>query len=177
MARHQYGNTETSDLWDALEAETGEPVRRIAESWIFQGGFPEVTVSAGAGGDVSLAQQRFRFGPADGAGTGDVGERWAVPVVLEHRPAGGGEPATRRVLLEGPTVAVDAGGDGGAVNANAGAHGFYRVRYTGAAGRPARRPRRPQPAGALHGRRRRLGVGAGRHDGDRRLRVPGRALR
>ena len=39
MARHQYGNTETSDLWDALEAETGEPVRRIAESWIFQGGF------------------------------------------------------------------------------------------------------------------------------------------
>ena len=39
MARHQYGNTETSDLWDA-EAETGEPVRRIAESWIFQGGFP-----------------------------------------------------------------------------------------------------------------------------------------
>jgi puromycin-sensitive aminopeptidase len=131
MARHQYGNTETSDLWDALEAETGEPVRRIAESWIFQGGFPEVTVSEDSGGGVTLAQQRFRFGPADGAGTGDVGERWAVPVVLEHRPAGGGEPATRRVLLEGPTVAVDAGGDGGAVNANAGAHGFYRVRYTG----------------------------------------------
>ncbi|HEY6697640.1 MAG TPA: M1 family metallopeptidase, partial [Acidimicrobiales bacterium] len=46
MARHQYGNTETSDLWDALEAETGEPVRRIAESWIFQGGFPEVSVAA-----------------------------------------------------------------------------------------------------------------------------------
>jgi puromycin-sensitive aminopeptidase len=132
MARHQYGNTETSDLWDALEAETGEPVRRIAESWIFQGGFPEVTVSAGPVGGVTLAQQRFRFRPADGAGTDDVGERWAVPVVLEHRPAGGGEPATRRALLEGPTLAVDVGGDGGAVNANAGAHGFYRVRYTGA---------------------------------------------
>src|ERR687897_279169 len=49
MFRHQYGNTETSDLWDALEAESGEPVRRIAESWIFQGGFPEISVEPGTG--------------------------------------------------------------------------------------------------------------------------------
>src|SRR4029453_13028074 len=51
--RHQYGNTETSDLWSALEAETGEPVTRIAESWIFQGGFPEVTVEPDGGGGAS----------------------------------------------------------------------------------------------------------------------------
>ena len=129
MARHQYGNTETSDLWDALEAETGEPVRRIAESWIFQGGFPEVTVEAGGDGRVTLGQERFRFG-FDGDGTTNVGERWAVPVVLSHRPAGGDEPQLQRVLLEGPTAAVAVDG-AGPVNANAGAHGFYRVRYTG----------------------------------------------
>jgi puromycin-sensitive aminopeptidase len=129
MARHQYGNTETSDLWDALEAETGEPVRRIAESWIFQGGFPEVTVEPGGDGRVTLGQERFRFG-LDGDGTTNVGERWAVPVVLSHRPAGGDEPQLQRVLLEGPTAAVAIDG-AGPVNANAGAHGFYRVRYTG----------------------------------------------
>jgi aminopeptidase N len=129
MARHQYGNTETSDLWDALEAETGEPVRRIAESWIFQGGFPEVSVEAGGDGRVTLGQERFRFGP-DGDGTTNVGERWAVPVVLSHRPAGGGDRELQRVLLEGPTAAVAVDG-AGPVNANAGAHGFYRVRYTG----------------------------------------------
>ena len=62
MARHQYGNTETSDLWDALEAETGEPVRRIAESWIFQGGFPEVSVEAAHGAStLRLMQRRFRY--------------------------------------------------------------------------------------------------------------------
>ncbi len=46
MATHQFANTETTDLWDAIEEATGEPVRRIMDSWIFQGGFPIVTVSA-----------------------------------------------------------------------------------------------------------------------------------
>ena len=44
MRRHQYGNTETTDLWDAIEEVTDEPVRRIMDSWIFQGGHPLVTV-------------------------------------------------------------------------------------------------------------------------------------
>jgi puromycin-sensitive aminopeptidase len=132
MARHQFGNTETSDLWAALEAETGEPVTRIAESWIFQGGFPQVTVEpAGDGGKLRLAQRRFRY---DG---GDEGERWAVPVVVEQGGPGGpgdGEPTRHRVLLDGDEAILDGGapaGDGGWVKANAGAHGFYRVRYAG----------------------------------------------
>ncbi|MEZ5341935.1 MAG: M1 family metallopeptidase [Acidimicrobiales bacterium] len=40
IREHAYANAETTDLWDAIEAETGEPVRRIMDSWIFQGGFP-----------------------------------------------------------------------------------------------------------------------------------------
>ena len=40
LDRYQLSNTETTDLWDALEAATGEPVRRIMDSWIFQPGFP-----------------------------------------------------------------------------------------------------------------------------------------
>jgi len=146
MAAHQFGNTETSDLWDALEAETGEPVRRIAESWIFQGGFPEVSVEPGADADggVSLTQRRFRFAGGDGLvpggdGAPTVGDEWAVPVVLERHGAGAG---AHRVLLDGRTVTVAPGAqvgsevpapDGGDaptwVKANAGAHGFYRVRY------------------------------------------------
>jgi len=128
MARHQYGNTETSDLWAALEAETGEPVTRIAESWIFQGGFPEVTVEPdGGGGGVRLSQRRFRY---DG---GDDGERWAVPVVVERAGGNGAAPAgPERVLLDGDAATL-AGADAGDgwVKANAGAHGFYRVRYAG----------------------------------------------
>ena len=40
LGHTQYGNTETTDLWDAIEAATGEPVRRIMDTWIFQGGYP-----------------------------------------------------------------------------------------------------------------------------------------
>ena len=92
MARHQYGNTETSDLWDALEAETGEPVRRIAEL-IFQGGFPEVSVEAAHGAStLRLMQRRFRYVGDDGAdGTG--GRRRRPPVV---GPGRGGERWRRR---------------------------------------------------------------------------------
>src|SRR5439155_1360886 len=46
IAKHQYGNTETTDLWDALEASTGEPVRTTMDSWIYQGGHPLVSVKA-----------------------------------------------------------------------------------------------------------------------------------
>jgi puromycin-sensitive aminopeptidase len=137
MTHHQYGNTETSDLWDALEAETGEPVRRIAESWIFQGGFPEVHVARvdGDGGPaVAVTQRRFHYGEGDGDG------RWAVPLVLGTRTgrsdgdgtgagAGGLDPAQVALLLDGDGVTVPEAGAWPWVNANLGAHGFYRVRY------------------------------------------------
>ncbi|MGH9227418.1 MAG: M1 family metallopeptidase [Acidimicrobiales bacterium] len=149
MARHQYGNTETSDLWDALEAETGEPVRRIAESWIFQRGFPEVGVEAGAADTptLRLTQRRFRYagddgrGPASQAGDdGTAGHRhWSVPLAVESRGeapagaavgAGGMSPAgVDRVLLDGEPLELERPAGTSWVNANAGAHGFYRVRY------------------------------------------------
>ena len=42
LSKHAYGNTENTDLWDAIEAATSEPVRRIMDAWIFQGGYPLV---------------------------------------------------------------------------------------------------------------------------------------
>jgi puromycin-sensitive aminopeptidase len=131
MARHQYGNTETSDLWDALEEETGEPVRRIAESWIFRGGFPEVGVSRVSDATVRFTQRPFGYG-------GSVGDaRWAVPLIVGRRAgspsAGGGGGAGEqevRLLLDGESV--DAGLPADAwptLVANFGAHGFYRARY------------------------------------------------
>ncbi|HLM64969.1 MAG TPA: M1 family metallopeptidase [Acidimicrobiales bacterium] len=133
MARHQFGNTETSDLWDALEEETGEPVRRIAESWIFQGGFPEVTVSSEDSSGLKFSQRRFAYGEPEGD------TLWAVPVVAElglggAGPAGvgaGHEVGTtvERVLLDGPSADLELDQPVAWAKANAGAHGFYRVRY------------------------------------------------
>ncbi len=47
LSIHAHANTETGDLWDAIEAVSGEPVRTIMDSWIFQGGYPLISVEAG----------------------------------------------------------------------------------------------------------------------------------
>jgi puromycin-sensitive aminopeptidase len=36
LRKHAYANTETSDLWDAIEETSGQPVRRVMDSWIWQ---------------------------------------------------------------------------------------------------------------------------------------------
>jgi puromycin-sensitive aminopeptidase len=124
MAKHQFGNTETTDLWDALEEETGEPVRRIADTWIFQGGYPEVAVARVNGGNkLRVSQQRFRY---DGE---SEGEHWAVPLVIGHRAADGSVEETRG-LLDDVATELDVSGAWPWLNANFGANGFYRVRYS-----------------------------------------------
>ena len=60
MDRHAFGNTETTDLWDAIEETAGHPVRRIMDSWIFQGGHPIVIADTKGDGTVlHLRQERF----------------------------------------------------------------------------------------------------------------------
>jgi puromycin-sensitive aminopeptidase len=116
LRTHAYANTETSDLWDAIEHTSGEPVRRIMDSWIWQPGYP--LVSARLDGDqLVLTQHRFTFDP------GEVdGARWAIPVAIRQ-----GE-RTDKVLLDGDEIRLHATGD--PVVVNAGGHGFFRVSYS-----------------------------------------------
>jgi puromycin-sensitive aminopeptidase len=125
LRTHAYGNTETSDLWDAIEATSGEPVRRIMDSWIWQPGYP--LVEAQLDGDhLVLRQSPFTFTPE-----GDAAERttrWAVPVVVRHGgPVGAGTLDT--VLLDGDEARVRLTDPDAPVVVNAGGHGFYRVAY------------------------------------------------
>ena len=117
-----YANTETGDLWDAIEAATDEPARTTMDSWIFQEGYPVVTVESD-GARVNLSQQRFRY-----SGATDDPTRWQVPVLLR---AGTKEGEVReRTLLTDRTGSVDLGGAASWVVANDGGSGFYRVRYS-----------------------------------------------
>ena len=132
LSTHVYGNTETTDLWDAIEAASGQPVRRIMDSWIFQGGHPVVEAALLDGGRVRLRQERFRLSAAadpDGAADHEgLGEVWAIPIVLKVSVAG--EARTERFLLETAEADFDLGGEPDWVLLNAGGHGFYRARYT-----------------------------------------------
>ncbi|KAI5308150.1 Aminopeptidase 2 mitochondrial [Ascosphaera atra] len=60
IAKHAYGNTQTSDLWEALTAASGKPVDEVIGTWTKQVGFPVVTVSENADkGTISVKQNRF----------------------------------------------------------------------------------------------------------------------
>ena len=124
LRAHQYGNTETNDLWDAIEETSGEPVRRIMDSWIWQPGYPLVSASlSGTDPDqaIELTQRRFRFDESEGA-DGTAGS-WAIPV----RVSEGSE--TTSVLLDDQPVRVPLQSPDQPVVVNAGGHGFYRVAY------------------------------------------------
>jgi puromycin-sensitive aminopeptidase len=120
LSDHALGNTETSDLWDSIEAATGEPVRRIMDTWIWQGGHPLISVEAGDG-TLRFRQERFRY---DG---GDDGTRWEAPILV--REAVDGDSSTRPVLVEPGGASVPTGRGDEVVVANAEGAGFLRVRY------------------------------------------------
>jgi len=118
LRTHSYANTETNDLWDAIEHTSGEPVRRMMDSWIWQPGYPLVTASID-GDELVLGQSRFSFA-ADAA---DDGTRWVVPITVRQGDR------TDRYLHEGDEVRVPLADAHAPVIVNAGGHGFFRVAY------------------------------------------------
>ena len=126
LTKHAYGNTETSDLWDAMEHVSGEPARQIMDSWIWQGGFPVVSVTV-AGDELVLSQRRFVFADDDPEAAAAATTRWSIPVQL--RQTSGGALREEKLLLAGDSARVALLAPDAAVMANAGAHGFYRVAY------------------------------------------------
>jgi len=59
IAAHEYSNSTTADLWNALSEASKKPVAEIAAGWTEQPGFPLVRVKREAEGKVRLAQERF----------------------------------------------------------------------------------------------------------------------
>lgn len=123
LRRYQYANTETNDLWDAIEEVTQAPARRIMDAWIFQRGYPLVSVDSAEPGRLTLRQQRFGFTSSE-AGPETL---WPVPVSLRY--SANGTVAERRELLETASLTLDLGPGVEWAVVNAGGHGFYRVRY------------------------------------------------
>lgn len=121
LRRHAYGNTVTSDLWAGLDGASPWPVGAIMDTWILQGGYPQLDVDR-SGDALQLRQRRFLAVPDESDQT-----TWKVPVRLRGEAAG--EPFDVALLLEEQehTVQLPAGTDW--VMVNAGGSGFYRVRY------------------------------------------------
>ena len=123
LKKHQFDNTETSDLWDALEEASRLPVRKMMDSWIFQPGFPIIDASATSDGrGLRLSQRRFYYLKDDSD------QLWHVPVMIRARTDHG--VVTKKLLMTEREATVDLGGKVEWAFLNEGGHGFYRVHYS-----------------------------------------------
>ena len=117
LKTHAYGNTETGDLWDAIEkANPSVPVRTLMDSWIWQPGYPLISARLD-GTELVLNQQRFGYEDTDDP---------TIFVVPIHLSIDGVES---KLLLDSAQARVTLPSADATVVVNAGGHGFMRVAY------------------------------------------------
>lgn len=124
MAAHKFGNSHTTDLWNAVEAAGAKGLSTIADDFTKQPGIPLVRVAAAqcAGGKTTLSLVQDEF-TRDRVGEPST-RRWHVPLLVA---VGGGAP-TRSIMADGKTTLTIEGC--GPVVINAGQLGYYRSLYT-----------------------------------------------
>ena len=130
IAAHAYSNTTTADLWAALEASSGRPMRRIAPGWTRQPGFPVVSATEGPGG-AGLILRQEKFSTDDPHPAPAV---WQVPVVWRTLSAAG-KSSLHTILLGRSPVRLSVPART-IVEINAGNTGYYRVQYAPALFQP-----------------------------------------
>ena len=118
---NRFSNATTADLWHHLSEASGQDIPKLVSGWTEQPGYPLVRTSQRCeNGEavVTLTQERFTLNDP-----GASPLTWNVPVILA-----GAAGARRTLLVErDPRVARFPGC--GAIVANAGDSGYYRVEY------------------------------------------------
>uniref|UniRef100_A0A2M4A3V7 Puromycin-sensitive aminopeptidase n=1 Tax=Anopheles triannulatus TaxID=58253 RepID=A0A2M4A3V7_9DIPT len=128
LTRHQYRNTSTEDLWNALQEASSKPVGAVMSTWIKQMGFPVVRVLSSSPLDgnrrlLKIAQEKFC---ADGCQPKEP-FRWMIPINVST-PKSGNAVST---VLESDTadITVEGVGPDDWVKINPGTVGYYRTQY------------------------------------------------
>ncbi|GAM97452.1 aminopeptidase N [alpha proteobacterium U9-1i] len=128
MQQHAYGNTVSSQFWDAIETAAGRPVRQIADDFTRQPGVPLVNVEAAACRNnaqaLTLRQGEFTSLPVSRAAP-----LWRVPVRVQRLD---GQGRAETVTGESRTATLNADGCGPFI-VNPDQIGYYRVQYPRAA--------------------------------------------
>ncbi len=125
LDKHRYSNTDTTDLWDALEVASGQPVRTTMGTWVDQAGHPLISAELVAGGnELKISQRRFLL---DGGTDND--QHWVVPVSVRYATKDG-STEHEQLLLEDPSTTIELKGEPTWALVNEGAWGFYRVNYS-----------------------------------------------
>ncbi|GGD84947.1 aminopeptidase [Tsuneonella deserti] len=125
MRDHAYSNTQSDDLWNAIEAAGAPGLTSIAHDFTLKPGIPLVRVDSasctGGGTQVTLSQSEFSRDRMKEAAANP--QQWRVPLLLSH-----GSGAGQRQILQGQGTYTVAGC--GPLIVNGGQLGYFRTLYT-----------------------------------------------
>ncbi len=117
LDRHQYNNTDTVDLWDALETISGKPVKQFMSAWTEKAGYPLLIADVNEH-HVQLSQHRFFSNKRRQPKTSQ--DVWPIPL-LTH--------ATNLPQLMDDATLKFRLHDTSNIKFNRGESGFFRVTY------------------------------------------------
>lgn len=117
LKKHAYANTQTNDLWDALEEVSHKPVRSFMNAWTSQPGYPIVQANIDDEG-LTLAQERFYLNPV--ARKRDKAHiKWPIALLSNDK--------SLPELIKSESVKQQISNQ--KLKLNVGQSGFYRVSY------------------------------------------------
>ncbi len=122
MAKHQYSNTTSADLWAALEKASGKPVEKLASDWTLQPGFPLIRVEQACEDGkrkVTLSQEQYRLDEPP-----KQQRLWNVPLQV-----GTVNNKAWYTLLSGPSTVVTQASCEGTLVVDPHSVGYFRVQY------------------------------------------------
>lgn len=118
LTSHAYKNTDTKDLWRALEEISGKPVEAFMQSWTETSGLPLLQVDI-SDKVIALRQERFFTNPKEPSSD----QLWPIPLhtMLENAP--------EQLMSRKSSFNVNEAKE---ILFNKGQSGFYRVTYNAA---------------------------------------------
>lgn len=123
LKKHKYGNTQTSDLWEALSEASGKNVVEVMDVWTKKMGFPVITVTEdSANNKIHVKQNRYLT-------TGDVKpeeDEVIYPVFLGLKTDKGTDES---IVLNTREKSLTLDGGLGFYKLNADSAGIYRTSY------------------------------------------------
>lgn len=130
LTRHQYSNTCTEDLWEALQEASSKNVGAVMSSWIKYKGFPVVTVESNQKSNTQrvlrLTQSKFT---ADGSQPAK-NNLWVIPISVSTSRNPNQIAKTFLLEKESMEIVLDNVSSDDWIKINPGTVGYYRTRYS-----------------------------------------------
>ncbi len=125
---HQFGNATTQDLWKSVGEASGKEIEEMMHGWVYQSGFPLITVARGVPKTIQVLQNRYLL--RNTSNRADLGTTWQIPVATRSLSdksrdiASAASESLQQTLCKERSRKVDVSGEPPYL-VNAGGYGYF----------------------------------------------------